>query len=127
ELGEVGFAPPADEHVAVRQHLHRTLEVREELVRRNVRLYQGDLLRRRVDVEDECPRVVLYLWECAIVEDADVAVRKALRIVLPVEDGALAHPEIALLAAEAPDDLPCRSRRARACCGPRRGSRRSAR
>ena len=32
---------------------------------------------------------------------------KALRIVLPVEDGALAHPEIALLAAEAPDDLPC--------------------
>src|SRR4029453_19250819 len=70
-----------------------------------VRPHQGGLHRVLVELYYDTPRLVVHLGRGAVVEDGDGAVSLATGVVLGDGSGAFSHFEVALLAAQAPDEL----------------------
>src|SRR5215211_63619 len=105
ELGGKRFTAPADEHVAVRQHLHIALGGGDQLVGVGVLAHEGRDHVVLVELYHDPARLRVYLGPGAVVEDGDGTVFPTAGVVLPGGAGVLSHLEVALLAAEAPDHL----------------------
>src|SRR5262249_18329544 len=108
ELGDVGPAAPAEQRVAVREHLHAAHEVRDEAPRTMGVLTEEPRVHPLViEADDQAARLRLDLRRGPVVEDADLlSTGERAGVVLPREDGAGPHPEVALAAAEAPEHAP---------------------
>ena len=104
ELGEPRILAPADEDVALRQHLHVALASREQALRVYVRAHEADLACADVDAQQQCARFLLDGRVGAVVEQGDRVARLPARVVLPVERRRGTHREVAPLAAQPPTD-----------------------
>ncbi len=107
ELGEVRLAPPADEEVAVVEELDVAHEPGDQPVGPvHVGADERGAAPRVVEADQHPLRLRLHLGRRPVVEDAQQgAVPVQARVVLPGEDRAAPHAEVALLASEPPEDL----------------------
>src|SRR5215208_212248 len=105
ELGDQRLAAPTDEHVGVGQQLHVPMGGRDGLLRGGVLANQLGAHLLLVEPYQDPARLYVHLRMGAVIEDGDGAVLVAPSVVLEGAPGARTHIEVALLPAEAPQDL----------------------
>ena len=93
ELGKPRLGSPSDEHMPVREHLHVALTRRKEVLRVRVRVYERYPSPPEVDVQQECPRLLLDPRPGPVVEERDRRRATPTSVVLPRERRPGAHIE----------------------------------